>query len=244
MLGRALIGILVAGSPALVHADRDSSGDTVTYTATSVADVARVYLERHLRAQYTDAQRLDLQIVGRVPKPKMLPATAQWIPKPMSTVTVARRMCVQIDVVDAGKVLDSMSVWFDVALYREVLVAAHGLRPNAPVAAADFVLAERDTAPWGGATLAAFEHIAGKRVRYYIAPGAVVRSDDLATMPAVTRHQEIQVAVITPSVVVETVGIAQEDGALGQVIKVRNIANKATYFAQVVDSGRAQLVSR
>lgn len=246
MLNRTLLSILLILSPVLACADSDMGGSDYVeiQDGQRLAAVASTYLEERIRATHADIRRLDLQIVGRVRQPQALSPAMRLVPRQLPSITVARRMRVQVDVVDAGKVIDSIPVWFSVSLHREVLVSARVLRPNEPVADTDFVLAERDVAPLGNVALVTLAGLAGKRARHYLAPETMVKADDLVAAPAVARHQAIRVAVVTPSVVIETTGIAQEDGILGQVIKVRNMANEATYYAQVVDSGHAQHVPR
>jgi flagella basal body P-ring formation protein FlgA len=248
MPARTMPVILLALLPVAAHAGSDAlAGAGVPAgqdQAMTITTTARNYLERHLRSLYPDARQVSLQAVGRVRPPKALPVNVLLVPGLIQPAAVSRRMCVQVDGAVDGNVVASVPVCFAAAVYAPVLVAGRALRTNEPVTEADFVLAERDLAVLGKQVLVAPADVRGKRARRYIVPGAAVTAEDVVAAPAVARSQTIQVEVVTPSVVIATKGIAQEDGVPGQVIKVRSAASDAVYFAQVVDAGRAQLVSR
>jgi flagellar basal body P-ring formation protein FlgA len=248
MSARTMSVILLALLPVAVRAGSEAFSGTGVPAgqdqAMAITMMARTYLEQHLRSLYPDARQVGLQPVGRVRPPKALSANVRFVPGPIQPAAVSRRMCVQVDGVVDGKVAGSVPVCFAAAVYCPVLVAGRALRPNEPVTEADFVLVERDLAVLGKQVLVAPADVRGKRARRYIAPETAVTAEDIVAAPAVARSQTIQVDVVTPSVVIATKGIAQEDGVLGQMIRVRSAANEATYFAQVVDAGRAQLVSR
>lgn len=245
---RTMPVILLALLPVAVHAGSDVLAGTRVPAeqdpAMTITMTARNYLEQHLRALYPDARHVGLLPVGRVRPPKAFSATVRFVPRLVQPAAASRRMCVQVDGVVDGKVVDNVPVCFAAAVYGPVLVASRALRPNEPVTEADFVLVERDLAVLGKQVLVAPADVRGKRARRYIAPETPVTAEDIVAVPAVARSQTIQVDVVTPSVVIATKGVAQEDGVLGQVIKVRSAANEATYFAQVTEAGRAQLVSR
>lgn len=209
----------------------------------TVETAARAQVERALAEAFPNATRLEVRRVGTV-KDVSMDTGARAVARSVRTESLGSRVSVFVDVVRAGRVTRSVPVTFAIAAYVPVLVTAHALRPGERLSGSDVTVSERDVTALSGDIFESIADVEGMRTRRYLAAGAIVTGNDVAALPAVARHQEVEVTVVTPTVRIEARGVAQEDGEAGETIRVRNAANDALFVGQVVDRGRVLVSGR
>lgn len=161
-----------------------------------------------------------------------------------SSGDLAKRMQVWVDLEIDGAVYRSVPLWLAVSAYRPVIVARRAYRFKEPLARADFVVEERDIAGSRDAPLALDATIAGTRARRALAAGQVVHAADVEARPSVLAEQEIDVRVLAGPIAIDTRAIAEQEGAVGELIRVRNPSSALTYTARIVDDGKALIAER
>jgi flagella basal body P-ring formation protein FlgA len=136
------------------------------------------------------------------------------------------------------------ALWWALKAFAPVMVARRALRPAERVQPADIALEERDIAGSGGALLRADPGTSRThwRATRYIALGAPLRRADLEPAPEVLRGQPVRVSLVAERFVIETTGIARDDGRLGALIPVTRPGAAEPYFAEVV--GEREVVIR
>ena len=235
MFAKILFAVLAASVALGVCAgdDRDH-GDALIATA-------KDYLERRLQLLHPELTRVETVAVGRPGAISPALAAAQVTPRLARGDALTKRMCVWLDFSMEGRIVKSIPVWFSVAAYRQVPVARRALRPNELTSSTDFILSGMDVAAGGKPAASSVAEVTAKRARRYIPVNSPVGVGDFSTPLAVMRHQEVSVLIASGPITIEAKGVSQEDGAIGQVIKVRNPANEATYLARVANDGQVQV---
>lgn len=240
-LGKILFAVLAASAASGVCAGEDRDRGEAASGAVALIATAKDYLEQRLHLLHPELSRVETAAVGHPRAIGPAPAAARVTPRLARGDALTRRMCVWLDFDVDGRTVKSIPVWFSVAAYRQVPVAGRALRPNALTSSADFILSEIDVAAIGKPAASSIAEVTAKRVRRYIPASSPVGADDFSTPPAVMRHQEVNVQITSGTITIEAKGVSQEDGAIGQVIKIRNPANEAIYLARVANDGRVQV---
>jgi flagellar basal body P-ring formation protein FlgA len=120
----------------------------------------------------------------------------------------------------------------------DVLVASHTLRPQTLIAAEDLQYNDSD-AP--GALAA--EDVIGLETKVSIYSGRPIRLQDIGPAAIVERNQSVPLIYHKGTLMILTEGRALERAGVGDVIKVMNIASKATVTARVDQDGSLQVFS-
>jgi flagella basal body P-ring formation protein FlgA len=227
-----IAGLVLALSPAWALASQES-----------VLDRAHEVLLAALKERQPGVERFELVPLG--------PGLAKWRSMDASTAEVsvghdassARRAKVAVRYARPDGSRREAPIWWSVRAFEPVLVARRLVRANETVTADDFVLQAVDVAGIRR-TMRAFESDGPvRKARRFISAGAVLRETDLEPVPEVARDQQVKVRVGAGSVRIETVGIATEQGRLGQIIRVANPASRLRYSARISGEGEVTLGS-
>jgi flagella basal body P-ring formation protein FlgA len=210
---------------------------SIDYAADTFVKPAQERLLRTLQERHGNATRIDAVSVG-VSKPLALPngnltVAARQIRADVS----AKRVCVWVDVAVDGVAVTSLPIWFSVSIYEPTLVAARGIARHERLGDIDMKVEERDIAGLSARPLAAQRSADALRARHPLAQGQVVLKTDVEPAPSVLRNQEIQVQVHSGGVVIETSGIAMQEGHIGDRVSVRNPGSQKDYVARVISEG-------
>jgi flagella basal body P-ring formation protein FlgA len=200
-----------------------------------LVSTAREYLSRTLRERDPSLTRLeiDAEVLEAVRVPT---GSVTVTPKSVQGTTRSKRMCVWLDIEVNGEVHKHMPVWMNVSAYKQVHVTARALAAREAVVGADFTLEERDVSGFIGDTLPT-PSVAGLRVRRALPAGTVARTGDFEAQPAVARNQEVDVRVTIGSIQLETKAVAEQDGKIGDWIKLRNPSSNESFVARIVQAG-------
>lgn len=126
------------------------------------------------------------------------------------------------------------TLWFVTQGLQGVLVASRYLAAGAPLQSTDASAMERDVMPLACRPLVSSDMLAGTRTKVPLHEDDVICSDDIEPRPAVSRGEAVRVKFIAGRVAVTSKAIAQADGNIGAVLKVRNPSSGLTYLAEVI----------
>ncbi|MBI4776587.1 MAG: flagellar basal body P-ring formation protein FlgA [Deltaproteobacteria bacterium] len=121
-----------------------------------------------------------------------------------------------------------------VAVMTNAVVASRTLDRNEIVRDGDVRIDRLDLSRLHTSTLASLTDVVGKRVTRRIAEGAVLTPDDLDRPLWVTRGASVLIVAQSPWFRVTTKGLAREDGARGEEVRVLNISSKREVVGKVV----------
>lgn len=122
--------------------------------------------------------------------------------------------------------------------YRaEVLVAARALPRGAIIGAGDLVVEERDLDDGGFGWLSDTAEALGKQVNRPLRAGTPVSTSVLEEMPVVTRGQRVWLVAESAYLQVRMMASALQDGAPGELIRVRNLETEKVVEGVVGEDG-------
>lgn len=127
------------------------------------------------------------------------------------------------------------------SVFEKVLVTAYSLRRNHVLTAADLRVERRDLATLPRAVLEQPKQAIGQVLRRSLDGGQTLSFDFLSPPRLVRRGQRVTLMAMAGGVEVRMGGKALNDGAKGDVIRVRNTSSKRIVQGTVVAAGRVQV---
>lgn len=158
--------------------------------------------------------------------------------EPLSATALGRTP-VRVRCYDGGRIIENFVVIADVARRVEALVAMRDIGRNTMFTANDLALQEVLLRSEHGEPLQEFELVLGQQASRYVRQGSPVFADSVRSARLVKRGELVTVRCVMGGLMVRTVGRATRDGAMDEVIPVRNEGSRETFAARVV--GRRQV---
>ncbi|SFT78561.1 flagella basal body P-ring formation protein FlgA [Selenomonas sp. GACV-9] len=133
--------------------------------------------------------------------------------------------------------------YYRVSVYDKVLVAAHDLRIDKAITAADVRLEERRVLGGAGRYLTKVTEVAGRVPARVIKEGTAVESVMLQQPIVIDVGAPVTLRVKYHGIEVSANGIAMQRGRLGAKIRVRNVASGKILRGTVVDAATVEIVN-
>jgi flagella basal body P-ring formation protein FlgA len=121
-------------------------------------------------------------------------------------------------------------------------VATRALARDTVLAPADVRLAPLPSGALGSGVLFDVEGAVGRRLRRPVDAGQVLTINQLMAATVVRRGQQVMLEAEAPGYVVRMAGVAQRDGALGDIIEVQNVNSGRTVQAVVRSAKSVQVL--
>ena len=232
----AAVTALAFGSIPAAYAANGAAADSPDIVA------ARVELLHRLHQARPDLDRIELAVIGPAAAHSAGAAAVSRVA--VQSNTLARRMCVWVQRRRAGRSAGSVPVWFSVQAFRSVLVTQRSRNARESLGADDLAVEERDVAALSAIPLALDTDLARVRMRRSVNTGHVLLQGDLEETPPILQGQEVVVEVTQGAVAIQTRAVALREAHLGERVTLQNPTSHETYTAQVVGTGRAEVVDR
>lgn len=160
-------------------------------------------------------------------------------PSHVSVVRLGSRSAVRLSWKQEQRSVHS-TVWFAVAGMQNVLTATSEIRRGSALTPQLATQSNRDALAAACTPLVIGEALTDMRARVTLKEGQVICSQSIEPRPPVTRGEEVIVRAAAGSVTIMAKGVAQQDGLLGQRVRVKNPSNGNTFLAAV--SATAEVV--
>lgn len=126
---------------------------------------------------------------------------------------------------------------FQVRTFQDIVVAAADLPRGKIVGPEDVTLARREVRDLSFSFFTEMKKVIGKRVVKRVREGAALSGTLLEDPPVIFPKALVNIVYKSSSLKITVPGMAEEEGAPGQVIRVRSLAaRKQQLYAQVIDS--------
>lgn len=156
--------------------------------------------------------------------------------RPLRGPTVLR---VGIDV--EGKTQRMMSVTADIRHMRSVLIARRMLQRGEALVEEMFELDERDITALRHDYFGELATLQGMQTRRSLAVGSVLTGNHIEAIPIVSRGDKVQLIARTSRLSVSALGLAMQDGGIGERIRVKNSDSGKILYGQILDSCTIQI---
>ncbi len=140
-----------------------------------------------------------------------------------------------------GKLAASFHPRVNIEIFEEVVVARNPIRKGEVISDRDMDYRRTNLASVRGATYTDASDVVGLIASRGIRPGQILTDGLVEPIPLVRRRDPVKIVVEGPSFEVTLSGIALEEGALGDLIRVRNTRTRKTFLAEVSADRRVKL---
>jgi flagella basal body P-ring formation protein FlgA len=176
--------------------------------------------------------RGDLQVPQGQLTYELLPRSHHLSPGPISLTVVVR--------VD-GKPVRRLLAVGTISVSTEVVVAVMPLSRDQIITRADVRLEERTLAQVPEGAMTDLQEVIGKRPRRSISSGTPLHARLLEAPPVIQKGSVVTVLINTPTLSVVMQGQAKEDGAVGEQIRVVNLASRKEIYGRVIDENTVRV---
>lgn len=238
MMTRRLItrstALLLAGLSMNLPAAANNAGPWHSHDA--IRDAVRSFLQTQAVFQTgeisIEVRRLDTRLrLARCDRPLV----AQLPPSGKKTgrVTVGVRC--------EGESPWSLYVPARVSVMADVVVARRALKRGQRIRAEDLALEEQDLSRLHRAWFTRLDEVTGKVADRSVRPGRVINPKLLSDPLAVERGSRVNIVARIGGIQASMPGRALDDGALGERIRIKNLASKRELEARVVATGTVRV---
>ncbi|MCL9682626.1 flagellar basal body P-ring formation chaperone FlgA [Legionella maioricensis] len=201
-------------------------------TGMDLINKARSELKNQLEKQ--EYSHVELTTKTKL-KGSVFPLSAFKIQIP-SEYPVAKQVCVRLNYEK-----HSIPVWFTVKAYQKVLVAKHQIKNRTIVREDDFILKEQSISGLKQMPLTKLLHPFW--LKKSINAAQVLTQKYLIEIPSIIKGQSVQIKIVTHGVSIITEAIAQNDGDIGQTIRMKNPQTNKYFVAVVTAPNQAEIPS-
>lgn len=140
-----------------------------------------------------------------------------------------------------GRKVGHLTVPVHLDVWSDVIVTTRPLGKYEPIGKDDIRTEKMNLARVSANVIDSTDDVLGRRTRRNIAANCVLRKDLVEIQPIVKRGEMVQVLAESPVLKISVKGIAKQNGAKGDRIKVINIRSKKAIYARVVDGRTVQV---
>lgn len=121
-----------------------------------------------------------------------------------------------------------------IEVLTDVVVAARGIMRDAVLGPEDVTVTRKwmDAAPAG--VLADAAEAVGKKALMRLNAGTEIKSQMLRSAPVVKKGEVVRIVLESGPMVISAVGLCQEDGGKGDLVRVQNVSSRKIIFARVM----------
>ena len=133
-----------------------------------------------------------------------------------------------------GNLLRTESVRTRIEVLRDVMTAARGLPAGTVLAENDIRTIRRWVRRIHPQSLPSMEATSGKRLTIQVACGAEILATMLKEIPLVRKGKMVKIVFDNGPMQIVTVGLSEEDGVAGNIVRVKNITSNKIIYARVL----------
>ena len=194
-----------------------------------IGDTGVAMLVEALRESYPDVSRWQIrEIMGA------MDATRPIEVHDISVATIGGRSALVERGHDGNGVPVRRRRWFMVQGFGVVFVSRDHIARFGDLSESHLDTKEADLLRAACAPLRDLKDLEAQRMTRSVRPGQIICRSDLEPRPAVSRGERVVVQYHRGQVSLRSIARAEEDGRLGDVIKVRNTDSRGSYLARVV----------
>ncbi|MCA9774359.1 MAG: flagellar basal body P-ring formation protein FlgA [Myxococcales bacterium] len=161
--------------------------------------------------------------------------------RPLGEGDLVGTVRVGIDFEIDGAAARTLWVPAHVHVYDDVVIVTTSVRRGATLTLGDLSTRRADLGAIRGEVFHDPSEVVGRRTRASLEPGSVLHAQALDMPPAVQRGALVNLLIDAPTIRISTLGEAQQRGAVGELIRVENIASGKTVFGEIVDGSTVRV---
>jgi flagellar basal body P-ring formation protein FlgA len=139
-----------------------------------------------------------------------------------------------VRVLSGGKLLRTETVRIRIEVLRDIVVAARAIRSGIILTEQDVRLVKKWVRRIPPDSLSSLDETLGKRITTQARPGMEISVNMLREVPLVQKGKIVKVVFENGVMRITTVGMSEEDGTAGSIVRVRNVTSNKIIYARVL----------
>jgi flagella basal body P-ring formation protein FlgA len=192
----------------------------------------------------SDGSDYQLECLTRLPANIVVPAGhVEFVPELIGKIRYGSPVSVRVSInINGLQQMSVVSVW-RVRKYTEVLVSTRDLTAQTTLTENDVIFARREVTNLDH-VIFDVDKAVGLQLKRSIAYGTIISPSMLAKPVLIKSGDNITVISVVGSVVVQISGQALQSGALGDIIRVRNVTSGKSFLARIENETTVVVVGR
>lgn len=196
-------------------------------------------LERHVKTHAAKAGFKNIDYKARLPDKRL---KLEYCPTPLHIDKRSRRRNVgrMTFQVSCSNIAKPWRVYVSVELkaFKEIVVTASPIPKGSQITANMLVLALRDITNEHRGYYDSINRVVGSSARFGIAGNKVLRPGNILPPKLITKGEKVIINAEMSGIKINTYGLALSHGALGELIRVRNLSSNKIVEGRVVGAGK------
>lgn len=219
---------------------------TITHETVRMSSAQLTYLAQgHLRRAIGPLRAREQLTISPAPQDLVIPAgrytTRFEIKEPEGGLPFAGNFRLRVVAVVDGKPRVHRDVSVTLRRRAMVLVAAEDLRPNDAVTRSQVKLEEREIAYAAKGILQDPSAVDGHFPRRRMSKGQVLHRHDFRGPPIIFKNGHVDIVMKVGQMILDAKGVAMDDGALGETIRVRTGKKRRIVRGKILDSSTVEV---
>ncbi len=208
------------------------SRETMMVKAKEIQEMARNHLEDVLSVMAGEINVTDVSYQG---KDLALPVGELRVEfLPFNNLNLNGPLFVYANLLVDGKLAEKVKIKARVEMYQEVAMATRTIKKGEILTEEDFALERRLVKRANPNLISNLDQLVGKRAKRSIAANTPLQQNMLDLPPIVHKKNRVKIILQSKFLKITAVGVATENGAMGNYIKVMNLDSKKIILAKVV----------
>ncbi|MDH3360630.1 MAG: flagellar basal body P-ring formation chaperone FlgA [Desulfobulbaceae bacterium] len=144
------------------------------------------------------------------------------------------RKALNVMILVNGKEAGAVNMIGDLRLYGEIACTTRRLKRHEKLTANDIKMVRRDITMLGDDLIRQQKNAIGKQTTKSLQPGDIIRTSQLDEPPMVKRGEMVTIVAQAADIRITAPGEAKKNGAMGDIIKVKNLMSRKYIFAKVI----------
>ncbi|MCX7982214.1 MAG: flagellar basal body P-ring formation chaperone FlgA [Syntrophales bacterium] len=140
-----------------------------------------------------------------------------------------------------GKIYRQMTVRGRIEVLRQIVVAARTIKAGQVIQEEDLAVKKRWVSRLDPQIVSSLDEAIGKQASTSLKPGAELKKTVLQTPILVKKGKTVRISLEKGPLFISTLGISEEDGARGALIRVRNLSSNRLVYARVIGEDAVQV---
>ena len=147
-----------------------------------------------------------------------------------------------ISIKEQDNLLEQVRWRGEILVGTETVVALRRMQRGTIVRADDVTIRTVEQDKYSIAGIGTLEEVIGKRLRRTVRTGDVMKRNDLESAPVIERGDVVAIVAESSQLRVSMLGIAKEEGCVGETIRVMNTSSKKEIVGRVSNSSTVKVV--
>ncbi|MBN1613659.1 MAG: flagellar basal body P-ring formation protein FlgA [Deltaproteobacteria bacterium] len=236
------VALLISVAVILVMApmgERIHAYESRTFQGTEIRSLVRDHIEKHMP---WPKGTIRMEFSGRVDDLTLTGEKITYMVQGGPRDDYIGSASYAVKFLDEGCLIREIVVRVNIEVLRNFVVAVRPLGRNWKIEREDLDVVQRWVSRIPPNAIADPEEATGMRLSMSIGTHRELTRNMLRRVPAVKKGKMVRVMLDDGPLNIQTIGLSEQDGAIGEVIRVRNVSSKKAIYARVVEPSVVQVI--